>query len=842
MLLAHREEDLNGSISEQSLEDHLYATGKMAGEIGQSIGLESFMTLAAYLHDVGKSDRNFQHYIQGSKKQHINHSSAGAKVLYDYIEADEELREFKNRKGKFNYFLEVLSYIILGHHGLFDSINRDGMESNSHRRLRYDEEGDYHYLEDVVPFVQAMDRGLQELGKKSILIFIRDAYQEFIIIYDKLDVLANKNNNGENKKDEKEYYISCLMRLCLSILKEADIYDSANAFHVPKQHIWMEEGRNKVWEESVEKIEEMYLKYEMESNSSRLNETRNRLAALSKEAALRNRDGIFKLELPTGAGKTKAGLRYALANAKEFHRNQIFYITAFLSVLEQNAAEIRGIVKNDEVILEHHSNIVEDRKDELEEKEDDEYRHQTYLKESWEQLIILTTMVQFLNTLFKEKSSNIRRFCKLINSVIVIDEVQSLPLKILSNFNLMMNFMKEIMHCNIVHCTATQPVLDNSAMRYPIRYGNEEDRLAEIITLSTKEMQVFQRVDFYNLTGDDARTFITTKELTNRIQKELETFQSCLVVLNTKSAVTKLCDELEKTLLDCEIIYLTTNLCAAHRLELISKMKAKLVQSRKGKANQKIVCVSTQLIEAGVDVDFDVVFRSVAGVDSLVQCAGRCNREGKLQINGRNAKGKLYIIQYVEENLSNLPEIKASSNATEAALRSLGQEVLRETNKLKLEDLQASYYDKYYVNNQKFMDYINVKRKSNMVDELGLNQLVRADFHMVRSKERMPRLFQSFKTAAENFEVIQQGTTGVIVTYQNQELLDKLELAMGRKNYAEIKVLLHKLQRYTINIHLSDKLQPFICENKEYNVYFLGKEYYNGKRGVTTIELANLII
>ena len=147
--------------------------------------------------------------------------------------------------------------------------------------------------------------------------------------------------------------------------------------------------------------------------------------------------------MPTGAGKTKTSLRYALTNAKNYNRKRIFYITAFLSVLEQNANEIKNIISNDTIVLEHHSNILlEERKDDEQFKYDVEHRMLSYLKESWEAPIILTTMVQFCNTLFKGQASQIRRFCKLIDSVIIIDEVQSLPLKAIYNFNLMMNFMK----------------------------------------------------------------------------------------------------------------------------------------------------------------------------------------------------------------------------------------------------------------------------------------------------------------------------------------------------------------------------------------------------------------
>jgi len=625
MILAHREEYENGIILEQPLIEHLYEVGKRAGEIGREIGLEYFMKLAGYLHDIGKADRSFQAYIRGQKQQ-VNHSSAGGRILNDYINSINYFTNLKRNK-EFRYFKEVIFYIIFAHHGLFDQITYGSTEHNTYLRLSYDKEGNYHYSDDILPFLDIFLETLKEKNEKSFADIILLAFDEFNLVYSKLNSLV-KNKDKENERVEKEYYISCLTRLCLSILKEADIYDASNAFRNYKQHLWNSEDRSKVWKEITEHIEYMYQEYESEQEHSELNKARNSLARLVKESAIVNDNGIFKLEMPTGAGKTKAGLRYSLNNALKYNRNRIFYITAYLSVLEQNAADIRRIVNWDDIVLEHHSNITDDIKYNFDVEDNSEYEVKEYLKDSWENLIILTTMVQFFNTLFKEKSSNIRRFCKLINSVIIIDEVQSLPLKVLSNFNLMMNFMKEIMHCNIVHCTATQPVLDSVAMRYKIYYGDKDDNNATIISNEQIDKKCFHRVDFYNLTGKDGRKKLSTEELFEYIETELKLFDSCLVVLNTKAAVASLYNYLNENLSDVEIVYLTTNLCAEHRLDIISDMKLKLLQNRMENRHNKIVCVSTKLIEAGVDVDFDVVFRTLAGIDSLIQCAGRCNREG----------------------------------------------------------------------------------------------------------------------------------------------------------------------------------------------------------------------
>ena len=843
MLLAHRRESADGDILEQSLDEHLYEAGKRAGDIGRKIGLESFMKLAGYVHDVGKSDRKFQKYISDTKKQQINHSSAGGRILKDMISSDQAFNEVRASK-QFRYFQEILAYIIFAHHGIYDQINISSMEHNAHLRFRYDEDGDYHYREDVIPFVQSFNDKLQQRDETSLSELISDAYEEFKRIYADIVSLAAKNRDKEGRMEEKEYYIACLARLCLSILKEADIYDSANAFCHPKQRLWRSEERTKVWEDASQRIEVMYQEYTNNSGISEINRSRNTLADLVKSAAETSDTGIFKLELPTGAGKTKAGLRYALTNAREYKRNRIFYITAYLSVLEQNAADIKSIISQDEVILEHHSNMTEEPKQGAEGEEDrEEYEYKSYLRDSWESPIILTTVVQFFNTLFKERASNIRRFCKLINSVIIIDEVQSLPLKVLSNFNLMMNFMKTVMHCNIVHCTATQPVLDNAAIKYRIYYGDSGDNKATIVNREQNGLECFRRVDFYNLTGRDARSVISTKQISSLIAAELEVFDSCLVVLNTKSAVAILCDYLEDNLPETEIIYLSTKMCAANRLDIILVMKVKMQQNREECAHKKVVCVSTQLIEAGVDVDFDVVFRSLAGIDSLIQCAGRCNREGKLMLDGKYVHGKLYIIRYVEENLLKLPDIKVTADASEYAIRARKGAEGAKDDAIEIGTLQEPYFNKYYVENKNKLHYTDLKRNSSMLEELGRNTPDRDAYHLMgKPGNQNPVLFQAFRRAAENFELIGQETTGVIVAYENQDLLDKLEQLMEKADYAGVKKLLQQLQRYTVNLYTSAKNQPYITENKEFNIYILQKEYYNGKRGVVMDRLADLIV
>ncbi|TAH59985.1 MAG: CRISPR-associated endonuclease Cas3'', partial [Gottschalkiaceae bacterium] len=537
-ILARIEENQFNEVKKQTLIGHLLEVGRIAGELGDTVGLKYMMMQLGYLHDMGKADSIFQNYLTGHSNKKVDHSSAGAKLWVHILTNTEN--DINNIR--FQYYKEIILYIIQSHHGLFDVTNMDDRKNRSFERLNYDDTGRYHFNEEVVPYYNFFNDYLIQHKKYSINDLVGKGFEEFNLIFDKLKHMAKSNPSATLYKDiylnEFNYYISCLTRLCLSMLKEADIYDSANIFEKEKQKRWTESELQDVWNDGCSKIEMIYKEYSHVDNPSELNNTRTEMAELAKYFAFNHKDGMFQLEMPTGGGKTKSSLRYALTNAKTFNKKRIFYITAFLSVLEQNANEIKEIISNDSIILEHHSNLilVEDNYEE-QKKYNQEHRMLNYLKESWEAPIVLTTMVQFCNTLYKGQASQIRRFCKLIDSVIIIDEVQSLPLKVIYNFNLMMNFMKNIMHCNVVHCTATQPLLNSKALKYPVYYGDTNSNNHNIIDNNLIKHSCFDRVEYYNLTGKNATNKMSTTDIIKHVDNTLKDFNSCLIVLNTKKAV-----------------------------------------------------------------------------------------------------------------------------------------------------------------------------------------------------------------------------------------------------------------------------------------------------------------
>lgn len=828
----------------QYLNEHLIEVGKKSSKIGEKIGIKNIMFLVSLLHDVGKADRNFQNYILKNTKERINHSSAGARYLFEKI--IEIIKKDATEQKEYQLFFEVIEYVIMSHHGLYDIINDEG-ESRTEKRRNYDKEeesGDrkYFYEEDVLSYIKYLENS-ENINFNNC---ISESFNEFKLIINRIDeIIKNEKTEiiNEKKTDEeiekKYFYYHCVVRLILSILKDADISDTVNVFSEDPFIPFNENEVSKLWSLTEENIEEKYKIFEKKGEKTPLNEVRKKISETAKERGKKDKVGIYKLELPTGSGKTLTSFRYAIEQAKHQKKDRIIYITAFLSVLEQNAEEIRSIVKNDDYVLEHHSNVLEENDNFEEEnfslnkqsrykiedynmKEKEKIKRQ-YLINGWENPIILTTMVQFYNSLFKGKASNIRRFSKLINSVVIIDEVQSIPKKSIYISNLMTNFMKYFMNCTVIHCTATQPCFDEKVLSHKVMYGDKKNKKSDIVTIEEDYKKVFERVDIHNCAGKEGTNKISTDELFDFAWEIYSGNESLLIILNTKKAVKKMYDTLKNSnkISKNNLYYLSTNMCASHRLEKIREIKLKLSE------NEKIICISTQLIEAGVDVDFDVVIRSMTGVDSLIQSIGRCNREGKKE------KGKFFIINYLEEDFKYLREIKKASEATSGILK----EKIENIN-----NLREIYYKRYYINNCEEMKY-NIKNGDNLLSILSFNKKSRSDYRKLYNRNCNYEIVQSLKTASIEFNLIENDTTPIIVNYDtmSNSLILELKESMNNHEIPNVKNILKKLQRYTVNTYDIKKFERFMEIYNEYGVYILMDNYY-GETGIETDELSTLII
>ncbi|UTH14642.1 CRISPR-associated helicase Cas3' [Macrococcus equipercicus] len=792
-ILAHRDEISNRT---QTLDAHLLNVADKAAEDGKKLGLSKSLFILGILHDAGKADRIFQFKIKEKPALHVNHSSAGAKYFMSYIEHHPDVWPDPSDLELFQEYLDVMLYVITSHHGLYDIWRPDSAKNFLDERISYAEieKNVYHYSEDVVPYIEQ----LLADNQIDLTVKLKESFLEYRTFSKRLTV---------HDKTEQNFYSGLKMRLLLSCLKNADIEDTVNAYFKFMEPLNNEDVAAKK-DKYLEAVEKHYKSFG--TPASDINKIRS---ALSQEAKKRGRSdthGIYQLNLPTGAGKTLTCLRYGMQQLVEKEMDRFFYITPFLSVLEQNAQEIKSIL-DDRHIVEHHSNMV--RPDDCEDDSAEEILQQ-YLMDTWTSPIVLSTMVQFFQTLFGGKANNIRRFSSLAHSVIVLDEVQSLPVETLHLFNMTLNFLSDAMQANVILCTATQPVYDSQYITHKINYQREN--LKEIVKLKENERRVFERTTVRNLNNGE---FVDEYSIADYINNYSD--DSILVILNTKKAVRKVVDLVGD--LDRPLYYLSTNLCPKHRQTIIQRIRKELQD------DQPVVCISTQLIEAGVDVDFKRLIRSYAGIDSIVQAIGRCNR------NGHFKTGYVELARTTPEfeniDVSTLRSIKDKADVT-------ARLIARQQKEIDVVNLNDEFYEYYYADHQSLMDYPLGKDASNGVSLLSTND----DVYRA-GQSRLNGLKQSFKSGASKIRLIDNQTTGVIVYYEDsKELIEQLIMAINgyeasyeHEILRSIKSLLEQLQPYTVNIYDFHSIQDKVMSYMNDQIYILADSFYDQRLGVIEI-------
>jgi CRISPR-associated endonuclease/helicase Cas3 len=530
------------------------------------------------------------------------------------------------------------------------------------------------------------------------------------------------------------------------------------------------------------------------------------------------------LTVPTGGGKTEAGLRFALHHAQAHKMDRVFYIVPYITIIDQNAKETRKVLQDvdenskplDKIVLEHHSNFV---------PSDDTRRRHNLLAENWDAPIVFTTQVQFLEALFGSGTRDARRMHQLANSVIILDEVQTVPIKIIHMLNTALRFLAHDCGSTIVLCTATQPPLD-SLPENPYRALTIKPE-QKIIQNETELFEKLKRVEVHDERKSGGSTNTEIVELTERALQEKG---SVLIVVNTRASALALYDEIKKQDLGAKAYHLSTNMCPAHRMDVLeNKIKPAL------KAKEPVICVSTQLIEAGVDIDFGAVIRALAGLDSIAQSAGRCNRHGL-----REGLGSVWVVNPEEENLTRLPDIKIGRGHAQRVLDDFKDNPEPfEDDRIGLNAI-AAYYNFYYQSRKDEMSYpvdknSSVGRDDDLFNLLSINILSAKNYqtsHLGASPEILLR--QSFRTASNEFCVIDSLTRGVIVPYKNgDEIIKELCGEFGIEKQGK---LLKQAQRYSVNLfkYQFDKLAKTgaIQEVQEgAGIYHLNEQYYSEEFG-----------
>ena len=815
--IAHvREKD--GEI--QTVGQHLLGVAKIAKKAAAKLGLNEAGELIGLLHDLGKYSEEFQQYIQSAtgvidpdaddyvdaagKKGKVDHSTAGAQAIWEALSQQGQLQSIT---------AQILALCIASHHsGLIDCI-----ESNSHtspwdkfsNRMRKSE--DRAHLEEVLSKMdEAIRQGFQQLLASPTL-------HESVI--NKLTAIGKQNKGSGLTASFKQ---GLLVRLLFSCLIDADRVDTAD-FENPIAAQKRLKGNYTGFDKLIERLE---IKLSGFKADTKVNEIRQQISEHCLNHA-NSKPGIFTLSVPTGGGKTLASLRFALNHAKTHNLERIIYIIPFTSIIDQNAEETRKILEpigsGDEgnIVLEHHSNLT---------PEEQTWKTKI-LSENWDAPVVYTTMVQFLETLFGSGTRGARRMHQLSKSVLIFDEIQTLPINCVHLFNNAIHFLVDHCGSSVVLCTATQPLLNEVD---PKKGRIELAPNSEIMPKVNELFVDLRRVDVQNLQKDGEWSF---DEVAQQAIQDVDDLGSCLVIVNTKNAAKEVfirCKELA----DIPVFHLSTSMCPAHRKAILNEVRS-LLSSEKS-----LICISTQLIEAGVDVDFGAVIRFTAGLDSIAQAAGRCNRNGKRRnSDGSLKKGRVSIVNPADENLDMLPSIKEGKRITERLLREFAENPERFDQGDLIGPTAMQWYFRYYFfERQAEMTYPvkSIGWNDNLLGLLSSNEKLVQDFARVNKTKPAIYFKQSFMTAAKAFKAIDAPTRGIVVPYdvRGNEIINLLcSQYEADKQFG----LLREAQQYTVNV-FPHVLNALIDEKAVHHVqegidilYLMKPEYYSEDFGLAYV-------
>lgn len=774
----------------QTVSEHLLGVKLLAETFGEKLGIKHVTGLAGLLHDLGKYTDQFQTYINQvafhpesteMKRGDVDHSTAGGRLLYAMFHNE-------NNTNYEKLLTEIVGNAIISHHSnLHDYISPE-IKSDFLRRVRD---------KDLDEFPLAVKRFFQEvMPEKEFKQYISKALNEL-----------------EQFIDLSPTQIFFLTKYIFSCLIDADRTDTRQFEEKSKEEkkFHHEELFASHYQKLMNKLDSFKKK---NKGNGQINRLRQEMSDQCDSFADKP-SGIYTLSIPTGGGKTLASLRYALKHAQKFKKHRIIYVVPFTTIIEQNAQEVRDILEDDEHILEHHSNVVDDveEDDELSDGLITKKEKLKLARDNWDSPIIFTTMVQFLNVIYAKGNRNTRRLHNLSHSVLVFDEVQKVPTKCVSLFNEALNFLKKDAHSSILLCTATQPTLEN------VNHFLMKNRDAEIVQNLSEVSKAFKRVDIIDQTDSP----MNNSQLADWINSNAGTWESTLVILNTKSVVKALYEQLKDGALP--VYHLSTSMCAAHRKDILSEIRTLL--------DEKVpfICVTTQLIEAGVDVSFKRVIRSSAGLDSIAQAAGRCNRHGEASVQD------VYIIDHIDERLSMLKEIKTGKEITENLLARYKKKTAEYDESLLSQVAMDEYFEHYYQRMQADLNYYIPQVDKDMTK---LIMATRGETDYVSAYNRKNTNFPlilpgSYKTAADYFQVIDQLTTSVIVPYgeEGKEIIAKLNSV---ERIEDLSKLLKKAQQYTVNLYTQSlrhlKQENAIVPHLEGMIYEVRENWYSDDYGI----------
>ena len=828
----------------QTLLKHSQNVAMIAGYLGRKVGLERTSYLMGYTHDAGKGRGDFQAYImapeeqQGRLKGTIVHSRAGALAIckaakLDSRQALEDATAALDEEWRV-LTAEILCLAITGHHAGLNDVT-GGITSARKSLAEYILENGPERMQDE----KALARFYEEvLSEDQIRVLFNEAVVELSEVLQKsqrklissqiqgLDsVVQNVKDKTRVKKARKKtaYAIRSLLAEYLeSCLVEADRYD-AQCFEESVEPSLERYERAGDWTSMTPALEKYIASLE---SDSRIGRARKKLSDNCAESAKRLDAGIYKCWAPTGFGKTLSSLRFALNQAARLDKRKVFYIIPYTSIIDQTAQIFKEIL-GEENILEHHCNV------QFEESASDALSEHEALIQSWDKPIVLTTMVQFLNTAVSMKNTNIRRLHALTNSVIIFDEIQNLPEHCTYPFFQFCAFLYAVCDCTVVLCSATQPETGDTKLAYQLVANDDIGGLTEADAQDMRRTEIVNDLLHDDLTNSVTGRKIDASELSDIVLARKE--RTALIVHNTKDAALKtfqaICQKADPT--KYHVHLLTTNLCAKHRKQILATLREEL----KDGYPQKVIIVSTQLIEAGVDISVEVAFRSYAGLDNVIQTAGRCRRntDGSTQY-------PVYVFESADENLNLLISIKNAQSFYRSAMawaKNMAQSLMSGKT-------ISHYYGKKNECNSNQVNYLGYALtqggydNGNIADAMcskGADKCpywssAKDEFH---GKLNVPIITTPYRTISEQFKVIEDGNqVSVFVPYDD---VAEKAIAVVRDKGAgseRRRMALQTLQQYSVSIFRNQKkpLPEGVYEAD--GLFYANRSIYNPIIGLLT--------
>lgn len=582
-------------------------------------------------------------------------------------------------------------------------------------------------------------------------------------------------SDDADENDKRRYEL--MTRMLFSMVVDADRLDSER---------WdMEQKLGRPWQRQTIRLETDILLQQLcaargkkarERPADELNKLRSQVFEACLEKGLALPQGFFSLTVPTGGGKTISSMAFALSHARQHRLRRVVVVIPYLSIIEQNAGEYRDIFGGDQV-LEHHSAV--ESPEALRPsagKEDDEPASATDMEkamENWDAPVIVTTSVQFLETLFASSTSRARKLHNISRSVVIFDEVQTLPVHLLEPTLDVLRGLKNRYGVSFLFCSATQPAFRRSTN---LKNGFTPSEMTEIAPDPPNLYRELRRVDYHIESGDDPWDWKT-------IAERMASQPQALCVLNLRRQAFAMWKAMRDLLQDKDhgedlglsLFHLSSAMCPAHRLDLLGLSKSPPSNNIKARLEKGQPCwvVSTQLIEAGVDIDFPVVFRALGPLDSIVQAGGRCNREGRLKDESGNPCHGKVIVFYPQD--AGLPPgiYRRATSITPAYL---------DPDKLATDpDIFTRYFNELY----QISPTDHSKKGEHTI------QYDRAEFN--------------FQKVSQHARVIRENTVAVIAPYGGAK--DVVEEIRSTRHFDHVS--LRRLQRYMVNIRNEGPFSDF---------------------------------